>query len=140
MKTTQTTECTFGVEDEWIDHTAYEYKDGDVQVVIGRFAPVNAWRGRVDDALDRFRTAVPAYELVERGPYACPIAGAEIVAHRVGGGHPLFEVSLFWPIEETTWVFRARGPRANEPECMRALTCFAETYEPSEDHDDDVDD
>lgn len=140
MRITETTECSFGVEAGWTDHTAYDFKDGDVQVVIGRFAPADDWRRRVEEALERFRTAVPAYELVERGPYACPIDDAEIVAHRVGGAVPLFEVSLFWPIEATTWVFRARGPVATEPDCMRALTCFAETYEPSEGHDDDVDD
>ena len=137
---TQTTECSFRVEDDWTDHTAYDFKDGDVQVVIGRFAPTTSWRLRVDEAVERFRTAVPAYQLVERGPHDCPIEGAEIVAHRVGGVMPVFEVSLFWPIDETMWVFRARGPLATESTCMLALTCFTETYERSEGDDDDVDD
>lgn len=132
MRTCHTTECIFEVADDWIDDTGYTYDHGDVRVVAGPFAPVSEWRRKVDEALEKFRLSVPAYELLERRPIDRPAPGAEVVALKVGGTMKVFELSIFWPIGETVWVFRAKGPQAVEDSCREAAESFLETYQPVE--------
>lgn len=130
MRTCHATECVFPVEDHWVDHTGYTYQASEVNVVIGPFGPRNGWREKVDEALERFRLSVPAYELVERRPIDRPAPSAELIAHKVGGQLALFELSIFWPIGETVWVFRSRGPQTMEDPCREAAASFLETYQP----------
>lgn len=132
MRLCNATECVFPVDDGWVDHTGYAFQADDMTVVIGPFSPRDGWREKVDEALERFRLSVPAYELVERRPLDKPAPGAELVAHRVGGQLLLFELSIFWPIGETVWVFRAKGPQTTEEPCREAAESFLETYRPVE--------
>lgn len=125
-------ECVFEVDSDWIDDTGYVYEHGDVRVVTGPFCLLATWPGKLDKAAEHFRLAVPDYELVERRVVDRPVPGAELFAHRVGGSIGRFEVSVFWPLGETIWVFRARAPLASEDLCWRATESFLETYEPTE--------
>jgi hypothetical protein len=110
------TECTFDVEAGWVEKTGYSFKNGAVQVTIGPFTPVAEWAGKLDKAAETFRLSLPA-------------PGAEIFVHRMGGKSPRFELSLFWPLRDTIWVFRARGPWDAEEVCREVSDRFIETYE-----------
>lgn len=130
MRRCHATECVFSVDEEWVDNTGYKYQAGDLSVVIGPFAPRDAWVNKVEQALEQFRLSAAAFEIVERRQLAKPVAPAELIALRVGGQHALFELSIFWPVGEAMWVFRARGPQALEPHCREAAESFVETYQP----------
>jgi hypothetical protein len=125
------TECVFEIDDGWVDDTGYVYTHGDVDVRCGPLCPVSAFYGKVDKAIETFRLGAPEYELVERRALDRPARGAEFLAHRVGGTIDRFEVSIFWPIDETIWVFRVRCPRATEQDGWRVAESFLETYEPN---------
>lgn len=133
--TCHATECIFEIDDDWVDDTGYSYQAGEVNVVIGPFAPIHTWRAKVDETLERFKLSVPAYELVERRPIDRPVPQAEMVSMRVRGQTALFELSVFWPIGERMWVFRARGPLATEDDCRAATESFLETYQPVDEED-----
>lgn len=130
MTLCQATECVFEIPEGFIDDTGYEYERGPVNVVTGPYATLSEWRKKVEDALDKFRTSVPAYELIERRSIEQPVPGAELVVLRVGGSIDVFELSIFWPIGDTMWAFRSRGPQAVEDACREAAQAFLETYEP----------
>jgi hypothetical protein len=132
MSTYHATECVFEVDGRWLDDTGYTYQAGPVGVVIGPFAPLETWRAKVDEALEKFKLSVPAYELVERRELDRPAPGAELVSMRVGGQLELFELSIFWPIGGKVWVFRSRGPLSAEEACREAAATFLETYQPVE--------
>lgn len=127
-----TTECVFELEPGWIDDTGYSYQGGPVTVVIGPYTPVAKFATQLKESLERFRMAVPSYELLEHTTIPRPVAGAELVAHRLGGELSMFELSIFWPLDETMWVFRARGPLDAEEPCKRAAEEFLKTYQPVE--------
>lgn len=124
------TECVFEIEPEWVDDTGYVYTDGDVNVVIGPLCAMAAWPGKVDKAVETFNQSAPEYEVVERQAVDRPAPGAELLAHRVGGEVDRFELSIFWPLGETMWVFRVRAPRTSEQLCWRVAESFVDTYEP----------
>lgn len=130
MKTCQTTECVFDVDDDWIDETGYVYEAGGMNVVIGPYASRDEWRAKMDEALERFKLSVPAYELVERREIDRPAPGAELVSMRVGGQMSIFEMSIFWPIGDVVWVFRSRGKLEAEASCRETAEGFLETYQP----------
>jgi len=89
----------------------------------------------VAEALETFRLSVPAFELLERTALDKPAPGAELIALSVGGNLDVFELSIFWPIGDRYWVFRARGPRALEEPCREAANSFLETYQPVRDEE-----
>jgi len=130
MRNCHATECVFAVDETWVDNTGYKYVAGDLSVVIGPFAPRAAWQAKVEQALEQFRLSVAAFEIVERRPLAKPVETAEMIAVRVGGQMPIYELSIFWPIGDAMWVFRARGPHAVEQHCREAAQSFIETYQP----------
>lgn len=132
MRTVQTTECMFEVEDDWVDETGYRYYANGINVSIGPFAKRNDYRAKLEEALEKFKLSVPAYELVERREIDKPAAGAELVSMRVGAQMSIFEMSVFWPIGDVVWVFRSRGKLEDEPLCREATDGFLETYQPIE--------
>ncbi len=130
MTTCHTTECILDIPAGWSDETGYVYTCGGIQVVAGPFAPRDRHAHKVAEALETFRLSVPAYELIERTPLDRPAPNAELIALKVGGNMDVFELSIFWPIGDVVWVFRARGPRALEESCREAAVSFLETYQP----------
>lgn len=132
MSSYQTTECLFELEPGWSDETGYVYVDGDVRVVVGPFAPEAEANGKLEQALERFRLAVPSYELLERQQTDSPVRGSELIAHRLGGALGIFEISVFWRLGQMLWVIRAAGPSDAEPRCRAAVSSFCDSYEPIE--------
>lgn len=130
MTLCQATECVFEIPEGFVDDTGYEYELGPVNVVTGPYGTLAEWRQKVEIALEKFRTSVPAYELIERRPIEQPVPGAELVVLKVGGSIDVFELSIFWPIGDKVWAFRSRGPQAVEDACREAAQAFLETYEP----------
>lgn len=128
----QATECAYEVDADWVDRTRYLYKDGDVVAVSEPFAPVAESAAAIERVLQRFRFSVPGYELLERRRIDHPVPGAELLAHRLGGDVALVEVSVFWPVGDTTWAFRVQGPPSTEARCRAAVESFLETYQPVE--------
>jgi hypothetical protein len=125
-------ECVFPVDDGWVDDTGYVFQNGKVRVVMGPFCPIARWAGKLEKAAEHFRVAAPAYELVDWRPVDRPTAGAELFAHRFGGILNCFELSVFWPIGESMWVFRATAPIADEEFCWRSAEKFLQSYQPIE--------
>ena len=123
-------ECVFDVEPGWVDDTAYVFDHGELSVLIGPFTPRASYAGKLDKAVQTFRVATAEYELVERSARDKPVGGAEILAHRIGGSVSRFELNLFWPLGETIWVCRVRGPWDSEDACRQVLEHFITTYEP----------
>ncbi|NUP12613.1 MAG: hypothetical protein HOW73_41745 [Polyangiaceae bacterium] len=126
------TECVFEVDDDWVDETGYVYENGDVHVVIGPMCAVEAFTGKVDKAIETFRLGAPEYEVVERRSLDRPAPGAQFLAHRVGGSVNRFELSVFWPIAGTMWVFRVRSPRASEQIAWTVAESFLASYQPNQ--------
>jgi hypothetical protein len=122
----------FEVEDDWVDDTGYQYHANGINVVIGPYAKVDTYRAKMEEALERFRLSVPAYELVERREIDKPAPGAELVSMRVGAKMSIFEMSIFWPIGDVVWVFRSRGKLDDEAMCREAAEGFLQTYQPLE--------
>lgn len=122
-------ECIFDVEPGWVEKTGYAFANGAVRVAIGPFTPIAEWAGKLDKAAETFRLSLPEYEFIERSPLDRPAPGAEIFVHRMGGESPRFELNLFWPLGDTIWVFRARGPWDGEELCRHIADRFIETYE-----------
>jgi hypothetical protein len=112
----------------WVDESSHSFKAPNVEVAIGRYAPRAETSKRLAEALERFRLSVANYELLERSPRERPTPGAELVAHRIRAGFEVFEISVFWPIDSLTWVFRARSLLTAEDECWAAANGFMETY------------
>jgi hypothetical protein len=112
-----------------VDESSHSFKAPNVEVAIGRYAPREETPKRITEALDRFRLSVAGYELVERSMRERPSPGAELVAHRIRAGFEVFEISVFWPIESLTWVFRARSLLTAEDDCWAAARGFMETYQ-----------
>lgn len=132
MATYEATECAFQVDDSWKDQTRYVYQDEEMLVVSEPFASVAETTTAIETVLGRFRVSVPGYALVERRKLDQPVEGAELVAHRLGGPTPRFEIAVFWPIADTTWSFRVQAPPASEERCRAALESFLQTYQPVE--------
>jgi hypothetical protein len=125
-------ECSFEIDDGWTDESSYLYVDDAIHVATGRYAARTSWPRKLDEALERFALAAPGYELLERVRSDRPIPGTERVAHRVGGGYPVFEVSLFLPIRDEVWMFRVSGPHHESERCRAALDAFVASYQPTE--------
>lgn len=132
MATYEATECAFQVDAGWKDQTRYLYQNEEIIVVSEPFASVAETSVAIEKVLERFRVSVPGYELVERRKLDQPGEGAELVAHRLGGPTPRFEIAVFWPIEDTTWSFRVQAPPASEERCRMALESFLQSYQPVE--------
>jgi hypothetical protein len=124
----QGTEFRIETPQGWVDESAHTYRAATVEVTIGRYAPVAAAAKKLEQALERFRLAVANYELVERSKGERPIPGSELVAHRIRTGYEVFEISVFWPIGDLMWVFRARSLVTAEDECWAAARSFMESY------------
>lgn len=125
------TECIYEVDDDWVDETRYVYKNGDVVAICEPVSPVAEAKAKIDRALEIFRVSTPDYQLLERRGIDRPVRGAEILTHKIGG-EGAFETAVFWPIGETMWAFRVRGPLADEDGCRQAMDGFLESYEPVE--------
>jgi hypothetical protein len=124
----QGTEFRIETPHGWVDESAHTYRAATVEVTIGRYAPVAKAAKKLEEALERFRLAVANYELVERSKGELPVPGSELVAHRIRAGFEMFEISVFWPIGDLVWVFRARSLLADEDECWAAAKSFMRSY------------
>jgi hypothetical protein len=124
------TECVFDVEDGWVDDTGYSFENGSLSVVMGPYVAKVKWPGKLDQAVETFRLATPEYELVERRVETRPVAGSDLLAHRIGGPIDRFELNVFWPLGDMIWAFRVRAPRASEELCWQTAERFLDSYEP----------
>lgn len=125
-------ECIFEVEPGWVEDTGYVFVQGDCRVIIGRYGAASTWAGKLDRAIEAFRLSTPGYQLLERGTIDRPVPGGEMLAHRIGGSVARLEVNLFWPLGDTMWVCRVRGPWDAEELCRDIAERFLESYEPTE--------
>ena len=125
------TECAYEIDASWSDHSQHIYELGPVRVLVERFAPNGAAEASIRAAIERFRTTIPAYELVRYDASDEPTPGALIVAHRLGG-LSRFELSVFFPVGDHTWTFRVSAPLDEEPACQEILEAFLQTFEPIE--------
>ncbi len=134
MAAYQATECVYEVDADWVDRTRYLYKNGPITVLTELLAPLAEAKPKVQKALDFFRVNMPNYELLERRNIDQPVAGSELIAHRMGvpGDAELFEAAVFFPIGDGMWVFRVQGPLTFEETCRHVLKSFFDSYEPVE--------
>ncbi len=132
MRSFQATECTYEVEADWVDHTRYVYRAGELLALCEPFSSAADGPALIQKALDRFRVSMPGYELAERRSIDRPTEGAELFSQRFGGPRALFEISVFWRVGDVMWVFRVQGPPAEHERGMRAVESFLESYEPVE--------
>ena len=130
-KTFDATECIYQVDDDWVDETRYLYRSGEVFALCEPVSSVADGKAKIEKAIEIFRLSAPQYELLERRSLERPVRGAELLAHRIGGDD-VFEIAVFWPIDDTMWAFRVRGPLAAEDSCRDTMQGFLESYEPVE--------
>ncbi len=131
MTVHQASECAFEVDSTWVDQTRYVYVSGSVRLVFESFGDAADARERVDGALEAFERSMPRHVVLERRPLVTPIRG-ELIAHRMPSDGGLFEMLVYWAIDERCWLCRACGPLDAEDACRRAVERFLETYEPVE--------
>ena len=130
MTTFQATEFAYEIEDGWRDQTRYLYDHGSVRATIEVYSSVQNYPREIEKTMERFRLAVPSYALLERRKLDRPAPGAELFAHRLGGDFTSFEITVFWPVGELMWMFRATGPHAEEDRCREMVETFLDTYQP----------
>jgi hypothetical protein len=132
MKRHHATECTYQIDESWVDHTRYVYAAGPILALAERFGPARNAASAIEAALKRFQTSAPGHQLLERREVSAPTLGAVQVFHRVAGPPRFFEAAVFWPLGEDLWLFRAHGPWEQETACREALQSFIHSYTPIE--------
>jgi hypothetical protein len=132
MMRCHTTECSYEIDERWVDRTRYIYANGRVAALAERFGPVQNAASAIEAGLKRFQTSAPGHQLLERREVSDPAPGASQVMHRFAGPPKIFEAAVFWPLGGELWLFRVQGPWEEEAMCRETLKSFVRSYTPIE--------
>lgn len=129
MRLYEITECAFPIDPSWDDQSFYQYRHGDLEVVVVRRPVEPNLRAFIEAQTSKLRLGVPRYRIESTTDSDRPCPGSILVRHSYEtNAGPRYDGLAFFGLADKTCVFSVSGPRDRTDDTEQVLESFLRTF------------